>query len=408
MYGRRNNGFSRFVRANRVKGERDLLLLARLLIPNYKDTDDPAVRRRYGQLTGVVGIVLNLLLSVLKFIAGGISGSIAITADALNNLSDAGSSLVTIVSFKLAGAPADRKHPFGHGRIEYVGGLIVSGMILLVGYELLRDSISKILSPEPLSFSYVSLGILIVSVLVKVYIFSYNRKIGGMIRSVTMKAAALDSLSDCASTGAVMAGLVVYGLFSVNLDGWIGLLVVGFIVKTGLEAAKESLAPLLGEKPDPAFVEEIRKTVLNCEGIIGLHDLLVHNYGVGSNMISLHAEIPAGMSFTEAHELIDRVENELKEKFGVGVTIHMDPVQAETEQSHHYREMLEKIFSEIGVTMHDFRMTEGKLRKNLIFDVVVPFQSPKKDAELVKTIKERIREQDDSVEVVINVDKELY
>ncbi|MCM1417200.1 MAG: cation diffusion facilitator family transporter [Bacteroides sp.] len=384
-----------------------MLLLARLFIPNYKNTDDPTVRRRYAQLTGAAGIVLNLFLSVLKLIAGAISGSIAITADALNNLSDAGTSLVTIVSFKLAEAPADRKHPFGHGRIEYVGGLIVAGMILLVGYELLRDSIAKILSPEPIAFHYSSLVILIVSVLVKLYIFSYNRKIGEMIRSVAMKAAALDSLSDCVSTGAVIVGFLIYGIFSVDLDGWIGLLVVGFIVKTGLEAAKESLAPLLGEKPDPAFVAEIRKTVLDSDGIIGLHDLIVHNYGVGANMISLHAEIPAGMSFTDAHELIDRLEHELKEKFGVSVTIHMDPVEAETEQSHYYREMLEKILSELGVTMHDFRMTEGKHRKNLIFDIVVPFQHPKKDLELVQLIKERIRAQDDSVDAVINVDKEL-
>lgn len=385
-----------------------MLLLARIFIPNYKNTDDPEVRRRYGQLAGTVGIALNLLLSALKFIAGGITGSIAITADALNNLSDAGTSIVTIVSFKLAEAPADRKHPFGHGRIEYVGGLIVSGMILLVGYELLRDSISKIITPEELSFQYLSLGILIASVLVKLYIFSYNRKIGELIHSVAMKATAMDSLSDCASTGAAIVGLLVYRIFSINIDGWAGLLVVVFVAKTGLDAAKESLAPLLGEKPDPDFVEEIRKTVLGCEGIIGLHDLIVHNYGVGANMISLHAEVPASMGFTEAHELIDHVENELKEKFSVDVTIHMDPVEAETEESHRYREMLERIAGEMGVTVHDFRMTDGKLRKNLIFDMVVPFQSPQKDAELVRRITEQIRREDGSVDVVINVDKEMY
>ena len=385
-----------------------MLLLARIFIPDYKNTDDPEVRRRYGQLTGTVGIVLNLLLSVLKFIAGAITGSIAITADALNNLSDAGTSIVTIVSFKLAEAPADRKHPFGHGRIEYVGGLIVSGMILLVGYELLRDSIAKIITPEELSFQYLSLGILIASVLVKLYIFSYNRKIGGMIHSVAMKAMAMDSLSDCASTGAAIVGLLVYKLFSVNIDGWAGLLVVVFIAKTGLDAAKESLAPLLGEKPDPDFVDEIRKTVLSSEGIIGLHDLIVHNYGVGANMISLHAEVPASMGFTEAHELIDHVENELKEKFSVNVTIHMDPVEAETEESHRYREMLENIAGEMGVTIHDFRMTDGKFRKNLIFDMIVPFQSSQKDAELVRKITDQIQKEDGSVDVVINVDKEMY
>lgn len=385
-----------------------MLLLARIFIPDYQNTDDPEVRRRYGKLTGIVGIVLNLLLATMKFVAGGISGSIAITADALNNLSDVGTSLVTIISFKLSEAPADRKHPFGHGRIEYVGGLIVSGMILLVGYELLRDSVSKIISPEELSFRYLSLGILIVSVFVKLFIFSYNRKIGGMIRSVAMKATAMDSLSDCASTGTAIVSLLVYRFFSVNIDGWAGLLVVLFIAKTGIDAAKESLAPLLGEKPDSGFVEEIRKTVLECEGIIGLHDLIVHNYGVGSNMISLHAEIPASMGFTEAHELIDHVESVLKNRFSVNVTIHMDPVEAETEESHRYREMLEKIVDELDVTVHDFRMTKGKQRNNLIFDVIVPFQSSQKDAELVKKITERIQKEDDSVDVVINVDKEMY
>ncbi len=384
-----------------------MLLLAKLLIPNYKNTEDPEVRQRYGLLTGIAGIVLNLLLTAAKLAAGAVSGSIAITADALNNLSDAGSSLITIIGFKLAGAPADREHPFGHGRMEYVSGLIVSGVILLVGYELIRDSIAKIFSPEELTFSFLSLGILIAAVLVKLYIFLYNRKIGNMIHSVTMKAAALDSLSDCVTTGAAIAGLTVYALTSVNIDGYAGIVVACFIIKTGIDAAKESLAPLLGEKPDPVFVDEIRKTVMSCEGIVGLHDLVIHNYGVGSNIISLHAEISASMSFSEAHELIDRAENELKSRFGVNVTIHMDPVEAETEQSHHYREMLENILSEMNVTMHDFRMTEASDRKKLIFDIVVPFQPAKEDEALVKKITERVRLEDNSVDVVINVDKEL-
>ncbi len=385
-----------------------IMLLAKLLIPDYKNTEAPEVRRKYGLLTGIAGIALNLLLFGAKLAAGLISGSIAVTADAVNNLTDAGSSLITIVGFKLAGAPADREHPFGHGRIEYVSGLAVSGVILLVGYELFRDSLVKIFSPEEITFSFFSLGILVTAVLLKLYIFSYNRKIGKMINSVTMKAAAKDSLSDCVTTFAAIAGLVVHFLTGVNIDGWAGVLVSCFIVKTGIDAAKESVAPLLGEKPDKVFVDEIRETVLNCEGIIGLHDLVIHNYGVGSNMISLHAEIHSDMSFSEAHALIDRVENELRSKYGVSVTIHMDPVEPETEQSHRYREMLEKILSEFGVAMHDFRIMECRERKSLIFDIIVPFQSPEADEELVRKIKERVYLEDNSVDLVINVDKELY
>lgn len=385
-------------------------ILSKIFIRDYKNVSDPEVRRSYGVLTGAVGIALNILLFIGKFFAGLITSSIAVTADAFNNLSDAGASIISIVGFKMAGMPADREHPFGHGRIEYVAGLIMSVVILFMGYELGRDSVMKIIEPEEMSFSWISLGILIASVLVKLYICLYNRKIGRLINSTTMKAAAMDSLSDCISTGAVIVGLIVYAVTSVSIDGYVGVVVAVFILKTGLDAAKESLTPLIGEKPDPEYVADIRDTVLSHEGITGVHDLIVHNYGVGANIISLHAEVPADMGFVKAHELIDIVENELKKKYASCATIHMDPVEAETEDSVRYRRLVEKILSDMGngITMHDFRMTNGKLNRNLIFDIIVPFESKISAADAVKRITECVESAEDGLNVVINVDRQMY
>ncbi len=385
-------------------------LLAKAFIRDYQNVSDPQVRRSYGVLTGIVGIALNILLFAGKFFAGLITASIAVTADAFNNLSDAAASVISIVGFKLAGMPADKEHPFGHGRVEYVAGLVMSVVILFMGYELGRDSVIKIITPVEMSFSWVSLGILVASVLVKLYICLYNRKIGRLINSATMKAAAMDSLSDCISTGAVIIGLVVYAATSVNIDGYVGIVVALFILKTGIEAAKESLTPLIGEKPAPEYVEDIRKTVMSYDGITGIHDLIVHNYGVGANIISLHAEVPAEMGFVEAHELIDIIENELKTKYAGCATIHMDPIAAETEESRRCRSLVEGILAEIGngVTMHDFRMTNGNISRNLIFDIVVPFDSKITADEAVKIISERVKNADDSLNVVVNVDRQLY
>lgn len=385
-------------------------LLARIFIPDYKNVADLNVRRKYGVLTGIVGIVLNILLFAGKFFAGLITASIAVTADAFNNLSDAAASVISIVGFKIAGMPADKEHPFGHGRVEYVAGLAMSIVILFMGYELGRDSVMKIISPEEMTFSRLSLVILIASVLVKLYICIYNRKIGQLISSATMKAAAMDSLSDCISTGAVILGLVVYAATSVNIDGYVGIVVALFIIKTGIEAAKESLTPLIGEKPSPEYVEDIRKTVMSYDGITGIHDLIVHNYGVGANIISLHAEVPAEMGFVEAHELIDIIENELKLKYASCATIHMDPIAAETEDSKRLRQLVEQFLSEIGngITMHDFRMTNGNVNRNLIFDIVVPFDSEISAKEAVDIISERIKSEDSGLNVVVNVDRQMY
>jgi len=384
-------------------------LLSRLFIKDYKNYSAPAVRESYGMLTGVMGIVLNLLLFAGKLFAGIITGAISVTADAINNLSDAGSSVITMAGMRMANRPADKDHPFGHGRIEYVAGLIVSLVILIMGYELGKDSLMKIMTPEEISFNTLSVVILGASVLVKFYICLYNRKIGRLINSSAMRATAMDSLSDCISTAAVIAGLVVYALFNVNIDGYIGILVALFILKTGIDAAKDSLAPLIGSRPEKEYVEEIYSTIMSYKGIVGVHDLIVHNYGVGANIISLHAEVPAEMGFMEAHELIDIIENDLKEKYASIATVHMDPVETTNETAAHYKELVKKIISEINpeITMHDFRMTDGIKNRNLIFDVVVPFSVKISDNEVKRLISEKIKEEDENLNAVITVDKEM-
>lgn len=383
--------------------------LAKIFIKDYKNYSDASVRRNYGVLTGAVGIVLNLILFGGKLFAGIITGAISITADAINNLSDAGSSLVTMAGMRMAGRPADKEHPFGHGRLEYVSGLIVSFIILLMGYELGKDSITKIISPEEVTFSLLSVGILFGSVLIKLYICLYNRKFGKLINSSAMKATAMDSLSDCISTGAVIIGLIVFAVFNINIDGYVGVLVAVFILKTGIEAAKESLTPLIGEPPEKEFVDGIEKTVMSYEGVVGIHDLIVHNYGVGNNIISLHAEVPSEMGFMEAHELVDLIENDLREKYAAIATVHMDPVETSNETANEYKAMVKKIISEISpkITMHDFRMTDGIKNRNLIFDVVVPYSLKISDTEIRRLISEKIKNEDENLNTVITVDKEM-
>ena len=384
-------------------------LLSRIFIKNHTHYKNPEVRRSYGFLTGIVGIILNFLLFSGKLFAGIITSSISIIADAINNLSDTGSSVITMVGFKLAGRPADSEHPFGHGRIEYIASLFVSALILFMGFELEKGSIEKIINPDDISFNVISLVIRGVSLLVKLYTFLYNRKIGSLISSSTMKATALDSLSDCISTGAVIAGLIVFLIWGINIDGYVGVIVGLFIFKTGIESIKESITPLLGEKADEELITDIRETALSFENVTGIHDLIIHNYGVGQNMISFHAEVPAEMEFMEAHEMIDTIENEMKKKYGC-VTIHMDPVLKDNEQTIMYKKLVNDVISNINenLSIHDFRMTDGNINKNLIFDVEVPFGIKESDEEIKNRIIEEIKAYDSNLNVVIEVDKKIY
>lgn len=384
-------------------------LLIRLFIKNNTDTQNPQIRGRYGMLAGVVGIILNLLLFAGKLIAGLVSGAISITADAFNNLSDAGSSIITLVGFKMANAPADREHPFGHGRVEYLAGLIVSLLILLMGVELAKSSLDKILRPEEISFSALTLVILIVSVLVKLWMGVFNRRLGRDINSAPMKAAAMDSISDAVATVAVIAGILIFALFGVNIDGFIGMLVAIFICFTGLKTAKESFSPIVGTRPDKEFVQRIADYVESYDGIIGIHDLIVHNYGVGVSIISLHAEVPCTMEIMQAHELIDRLEDELRVRFNCHVTIHMDPVAVNDPETMRVKERVEILIKAIDpeLSMHDFRKTVGVHSENLIFDVVVPFQYRYSDEEVSERIRLAVSALDPKYNTVIHIDKQL-
>ena len=381
--------------------------LVRHFVRDYQQVQDPAVRERYGVLSGGVGIFLNLLLSLGKFFAGVVTGSIAVTADAFNNLSDAGSSVVTLVGFKLAGQKADDGHPFGHGRIEYLAGLLVSLLILMVGVELGKTSIEKILQPEEVAFSLLSVGILICSILVKLWMSLFNRKLGRRIHSAAMQATATDSLSDVVATSAVLAGTLIGHFAHVSIDGWIGVVVAVFILRAGWGAAKDTLNPLLGTAPDPELVKAIQQLVLSHEQVVGMHDLVIHDYGPGRRMCSFHAEVPEGDDIMEAHDAIDHIEREIQEKFGIETTAHMDPIATGDSEVARLREQMSELVREIDqdMSIHDFRLTRGPRHSNLIFDVVVPHRCRLSDEEIRRRITEAAEQVVPGCYVVLQLDR---
>ena len=384
-----------------------ITLLSRWLIRDNDRVDDPEVRRKYGVLCGAVGIGLNILLFLAKFFAGTISGSIAITADAFNNLSDAGSSLVTIVGFKLAGQKPDPHHPFGHGRMEYLSGLVVAMLILLMGFELFQSSVDKILHPQPVTFSWLSVGILLLGIACKLYMSHYNRSVGQKIHSAAMKATAADSLSDSISTAAVLASTLIARFFSLNIDGWVGLAVACFILYAGFNAAKETVNPLLGQAPDHQLVADIEEVVLGFAPISSIHDMIIHDYGPGRMMISLHAEVPADGDLLELHDTIDLVEQTLRERFRCDAVIHMDPIVTNDEQVLLMRQKMTQLVQVIDrrITVHDFRMVTGPTHTNLIFDVACPFDLPLTDSEVKRQVEEIVALLDGSYNAVVTVDR---
>lgn len=384
-------------------------LLAKIFIKNQSDTKNPAIRQAYGILCGAVGIFLNLCLFVGKFITGAVSNSIAITADAFNNLSDAGSSIITLIGFKMAGQKPDPHHPFGHGRIEYISGLLVSVIILLMGVELLKSSVSKILHPEMPDFSPAVIVVLLASILVKSYMFLYNRKLGRKLDSAAMAATATDSLSDTIATSAVLAATLIGHYANLAIDGWCGMLVGLFICYAGYSAARDTISPLLGQAPEPEFVRQINDIVMAHEEILGIHDLIVHNYGPGRVLISLHAEVPADGNFLALHDKIDIIEHELRDVLNCHAVIHMDPVCAGDEETNRLKALVKGYLKEISetLTMHDFRIVAGPTHTNLIFDVVTPYDFSLSDDDLVKLIQEKIRKDNPNYFAVIEVDKQM-
>lgn len=384
-------------------------LLIKLFVKDSKNTSDPAVRKRYGYLGAFTGIVLNILLFLGKLIAGILSGGISVIADAFNNLSDAGSSIMTFVGFKMAGMPADSEHPYGHGRMEYVSGIIISFIIMMMGFELGKSSVETIFSPEKSEFSILAVSVLGASLLVKLWMALFNTKLGRKIDSATMKAAAADSLSDCISTSVVIICMFIQLFSGFELDSYAGIIVALFILYTGFNTFKESLTPLLGTKPKKELVEEIENTVMNYDGIVGVHDLMVHDYGVGRMVISLHAEISSKTDIMLAHELIDLIEDDLREKYRCSVTIHMDPVVVDDKKADEVKKVVLDIIKNIdsNLTIHDFRITDGVSRINVIFDLVTPFGFRYKDGELALMIKNAIAEKDGRLNAVITVERSM-
>ncbi len=382
-------------------------LLSKLLIKNRNDIKSQTVRQSYGILCGIIGIFLNVLLFIGKYIAGSISNSIAITADAFNNLSDAGSSFITLVGFKLASQKPDPTHPFGHGRIEYLSGMFVSLAILLMGVELIKTSIGKIIHPENTTSSLLIICILIVSICVKFYMCFYNYKIGKKIDSVSMIATALDSRSDTLATLLVLISIIVNHFTGLKIDGYCGLLVGTFILYSGFISAKDTINPLLGQAPEKAFTEEIEQIVMSHhEHILGIHDLVVHNYGPGRTMISLHAEVSAKSDILEVHDTIDQIEMSLKEKLQCEAVIHMDPIITDDEETNELKEILGQVILTIDDSLHfhDFRVVKGPTHTNLIFDVLVPYKCKYSDEELTKKIDQEIKSISPSYFTVIQID----
>ena len=366
-----------------------ITLLARLFIKDRDKVADAAVRRAYGMLCSLTGIGLNVLLFLGKYLAGRLSGSIAMTADAFNNLSDAGSSVITLLGFRMAAKKPDPGHPFGHGRIEYLSGVAVSIIIIVVGVQLGLESIDKIMNPQPVDAGLLPMLVLVASICVKGYMFAYNRGIGRKINSPGMAATAMDSLSDSIATSVVLISMLLSRFAGVNADGWGGIAVACFIIFSGFKAAKETLSPLLGNPPDPQLVHDITNIVLSHSEVMNVHDLIVHDYGPGRLMVSLHAEVPGNGNIYALHDTIDTIEYELSSKLGCDAVIHMDPVSPDGTKTAHMRDELAEAANSIDprLSIHDFRIVDGPTHTNVIFDAVLPNDSKLTEEEAVAQLE---------------------
>ncbi len=381
-------------------------LLIRLFVRDYRDTSSAAARERYGKFAGVVGIVTNLLLFAAKIAVGTLSHSIAVTADAVNNLSDSAASVVTLAGFRMSAKPADREHPYGHARIEYISGLIVSIVIFVVGFQFARDSLQKIFSPERADFSLVSAAVLAVSIAAKIWQGVFYKKVGGIIRSETLLASAADSRSDVLSTSVVLIGALVDRFTGYNLDGYLGAAVAVLIMVTGYRLIRKTSDPLLGLAPSKELVDDIYRTIRGYDGILGIHDLNVHMYGPGRLFASVHCEVPAEQDILLSHDIIDNIERDFLYRKGIHLVIHMDPIVTDDPRTNQLlaqvREILRALSPEIS--MHDFRVVWGPTHANLVFDVCVPFGFPQNDRQLASAVAGGIRKLNPHYYAVITVD----
>lgn len=385
-------------------------LLIRLFVPHADDPRNPKVRERYGVLSGAVGIACNVILFALKLAIGLITGSVSIAADAFNNLSDGLSCLISIVGFKVSGKAPDAKHPFGYGRTEYIAGLIVSFIIVIVGVEFLKTSVDRILHPAAVAFSGVLLGVLAVSMLLKLWMGAFNVGVGRRIGSPVLMAAGQDSRNDVITTGVVILGMVAGRFTALPVDGYIGVLVALFIIWAGVGIARDTVAPLIGEAADPEIAQAIEQIVLDAKYIVGVHDLIVHNYGAGRSLASLHAEVPCNADIVAVHEVIDEAEKNVWMQTGVYLVIHMDPIDVDNEHIAALREQVDAALRDIdeSLSMHDFRVVDGERQINLIFDVVVPFSYDNAGKrELMMTLRERLKQIDRRYNPVVTFDHQM-
>lgn len=367
--------------------------LIRRFVPDWQQVQRTDVRERYGTLAAAVGILSNIFLCIIKGLIGLFSGSIAITADAVNNLSDAGSSVITLLAFKIAGKPADEEHPYGHARMEYISGMAVSFIIILLGLELMGSSFEKILHPEEVGVSALTYLVLIVSIAVKLWQGMFNRSLGKRISSEALQATAADSLNDVFSTGAVLLSTLVYQFTAIPIDGWVGMLVAIFITVSGVKLIMETGSPLLGQAPDPQMVQELEEKITAYDGVIGIHDLQVHNYGPGRVFATVHAEVPANRDILVSHDIIDNIEREVGHEMNLNLVIHMDPVVTDDERLNQLHAQVQQIVVGIdsNLSMHDFRAVFGPTHTNLVFDVVVPPGFSLSDSELSRRIEQQVQ-----------------
>ena len=367
--------------------------LIRRFVPDWQQVQRTDVRERYGTLAAAVGILSNIFLCIIKGLIGLFSGSIAVTADAVNNLSDAGSSVITLLAFKIAGKPADEEHPYGHARMEYISGMAVSFIIILLGLELMGSSFEKILHPEEVGVSALTFLVLIVSIAVKLWQGMFNRNLGKRISSEALQATAADSLNDVFSTGAVLLSTLVYQFTAIPIDGWVGMLVAIFITVSGVKLIMETGSPLLGQAPDPQMVRELEEKITAYDGVIGIHDLQVHNYGPGRVFATVHAEVPANRDILVSHDIIDNIEREVGHEMNLNLVIHMDPVVTDDERLNQLHAQVQQIVAGIdsNLSMHDFRAVFGPTHTNLVFDVVVPPGFSLSDSELSRRIEQQVQ-----------------
>lgn len=380
-------------------------ILIKLFIKD-KDVKNLEVRNKYAMLSSITGIILNILLSIFKLIVGLISNSISIVSDAVNNITDAGSSVVTMIGFKMSQKKVDKNHPWGHGRMEYISAFIVDILIILVGFELLRTSIEKIFNPELPLIGNVTIIILVASILAKLWLFFFYKKIAKTIDSAAIKGNAYDSISDVISTTAVLISAIVARVFEISIDGYISFLVSIFILYTGAKAIKEIIDILLGSSPDPEFVKEIEEFVKNYDLVVGIHDMMIHDYGPGRKIISFHAEVPADINIGKAHDVIDRIEQDIFEKYNCITTIHMDPIVVDDEEINSMKKTTEEIVKSINqeFSIHDFRLTDGGERINLIFDLVLPREGEFDKEQIRKEVQEKIHKINNKYYAVITVE----